>query len=150
MFTVLLVIHVLAAIVLLGPVYLNPWLPRIVDTSSVPVLKVMKQIEQTAMIFLVVQLLTGVGLIFTDELQYIRDDFGKYWWLQTSMLLFVIAGGIASGYNMPRVRKALEASEAGDQTAAAAILAPIEKITGPLLGVIGVLIIILMVWQPHT
>jgi hypothetical protein len=102
------------------------------------------------MIFLVVQLLTGVGLIFTPHNQYIRDDFGKYWWLQTSMLLFVIAGGIASGYNLPRIRKALEASEAGDTTTAATLLAPVEKITGPILGVLGAIIIVLMVWQPHA
>src|SRR5664279_630346 len=105
MFTLLIVIHVLSAILLLGPTYLYPFLPRIVDTSSVPVLTVMKQIEQNVMIFLVVQLLTGVGIIFSSHEAGLRDNFGKNWWLQLSMTLFIIAAGIGSGYNTPRVRK---------------------------------------------
>jgi hypothetical protein len=148
MFTLLIVIHVLSAILLLGPTYLYPFLPRIVDTSSVPVLKVMKQIEQNVMIFLVVQLLTGVGIIFSSHEAGLRDNFGKNWWLQLSMTLFIIAAGIGSGYNTPRVRKALEASEAGDQAAAKTFLQPVEKFTAPLLSVIMAVIVILMIWKP--
>jgi hypothetical protein len=148
MYRLLLVIHVLSAILLLGPAYLYPFLPRLVDTASVPVLKLMRLIERNFMIFLVVQALTGVGLIFSDGGIGLRNNFGKNWWLQLSMTLFIIAGGIGSGYNMPRVRKALEASEAGNEAEARTLLAPVEKVTGPLLGVIGAIIIVLMVWRP--
>ena len=150
MYTLLLVIHVLAAIALLGPTYLLPFLPKLVASPMPhPVLQVVAHIERMVTIFVVVQLATGVGLIFTDELQYLRDDFGSYWWLHVSMLLFLIAAGIGTGFNLPRTRQALAASTAGDTDRAEALLAPVEKVTGPVLGLLGTVIIVLMVWQPR-
>ena len=151
MYTLLLVIHVFSAIALLGPTYLLPFLPQLVgDPTPNPLYRVAMHIERMVSIFVVVQLVTGVGLIFTDELTYIRDDFGRHWWLHLSMTLFVIAAGIGTGYNLPRTRKALAASSAGDTATAEALMAPVEKVTGPLLGVMGSVIIVLMVWQPGT
>jgi hypothetical protein len=149
MYTLLLLIHIFAAIALLGPTYLLPFLPKLVGSPVPhPVLAVIMHIERMVAIFVVVQLVSGVGLIFTDQLQYIRDDFGSYWWLHLSMLLFLIAAGIGTGFNLPRTRKALAASSAGDTGTAEALLAPVEKVTGPVLGVLGTVIIVLMVWQP--
>jgi hypothetical protein len=148
MFTFLLVIHVLAAILLLGPTFLFPALPKLGDTTSVPLLEISHHIERMVSIFVVVQLVTGLGLLFSDEMQYARDDFGGQWWLWVSVLLFLVAAGIGTGYNAPRYRKALAASKAGDQSTAAKLLEPCEKITGPILGVIAVVIIVLMVWRP--
>jgi hypothetical protein len=150
MYRFLLVLHVLSAIALLGPTYLFPALPKLGDTTSVPLLRISQHIERMVIIFVVVQLITGVGLIFTDELQYIRDDFGHYWWLQLSIALFLVAAGIGTGYNAPRVRQALAATEAGDQETAARLMEPVEKITGPVLGVLATVIIVLMVWQPGS
>jgi hypothetical protein len=148
MYTLLLVLHVLAAIALLGPTFLFPALPKLGDATSVPLLKVSHHIERMVMIFVVAQLVTGLGLIFSDELSYVRDDVGRQWWLWVSILLFVVAAGIGTGYNAPRYRQALAAAEAGDQSAAAALLQPVEKVTGPLLGLLAVVIIVLMVWRP--
>jgi hypothetical protein len=148
MYTPMLVIHVLAAIALLGPTFLFPALPKLGDATSVPLLKVSHHIERMVMIFVVLQLVTGLGLIFSDELSYVRDDFGGHWWLWVSIVLFVVAAGIGTGYNAPRYRQALAAAEAGDQSTAATLLQPVEKVTGPLLGLLAVVIIILMVWRP--
>jgi hypothetical protein len=149
MHTLMLVVHVLAAIALLGPTYLLPVLPKLVGSPTPhPAMQVIAHIERRVMIFVVIQLVSGLGLIFTDELQYVRDDFGSHWWLYVSMVLFVIAAGIGTGLNLPRTRQALEASSAGDTARAQELLDPIEKVTGPLLGVLGTVIIVLMVWQP--
>jgi hypothetical protein len=149
MYTLLLVVHVLAAIALLGPTYLLPFMPKLVGTPAPhPAMQVIGHIERRVTLFVVVQLVTGLGLIFTDELEYLREDFGNQWWLWVSMVLFVVAAGIGTGFNVPRTRKALEASAAGDSETAAKLIEPMEKITGPLLGVIGTVIIVLMVWQP--
>lgn len=110
----------------------------------------MGHIEQRVTVFAVVQLVTGLGLIFTDELGYVRDDFLAHWWLWVSMVLFVIAAGIGTGFNAPRVRKAIAASAAGNSAEAEELLAPVDKVTGPILGVVGTVIIVLMVWQPSA
>jgi hypothetical protein len=148
MYRFLLVLHVLAAIALLGPTYLFPALPKLGDTTSATLLKVSHHIERMVTLFVVVQLITGVGLIFTDEGSYLRNDFGHNWWLGLSIVLFLVAAGIGTGYNAPRVRQALAASEAGDREGAARLMEPVEKITGPVLGLLATVIIVLMVWKP--
>jgi len=151
MYTFMLVVHVLAAIALLGPTFLLPALPKLVGSPSPhPVLQVVGHIEQRVTAFAVVQLVTGLGLIFTDELEYVRSDFLGQWWLWSSMALFVIAAGIGTGFNAPRVRKAVAASAAGNSAEAEELLAPIDKVTGPILGVMATVIIVLMVWQPSA
>jgi len=55
---------------------------------------------------------------------------------------------VASGYNAPRIRKAYEASEAGDQATATTLLEPLEKFTAPLVSVLMVVIVVLMIWKP--
>jgi hypothetical protein len=151
MYTLMLVVHVLAAIALLGPTYLLPVLPKLVGTPTPhPAMQVIAHIERRVMVFVVVQLVSGLGLIFTDELEYLRSDFASQWWLYVSMVLFVIAAGIGTGFNLPRTRQALEASQAGDAAKAQELLAPVEKVTGPLLGLVGTVIIVLMVWQPSA
>ncbi len=151
MYTLMLVVHVLAAIALLGPTYLLPFMPKLVGTPTPhPAMQVIAHIERRVTLFVVVQLVSGLGLLFTDELEYLRDDFGAQWWLWVSMILFVVAAGIGTGYNVPRTRKALEASAAGDTETATKLLEPMEKVTGPLLGVLGTVIIVLMVWRPSA
>ena len=70
-------------------------------------LQVSGHIERRVLLFVVVQLVTGLGLIFTDELEYVRADFGGQWWLWVSMALFVVAAGVGTGFNAPRIRKAV-------------------------------------------
>jgi len=144
-YTLGLILHVLSAIVLLGPAFLLPLVPRVIaGTPPTPVLKLMLLIERYVAIFFVVQLFTGIWLILEADFA----SFGKQVWLHTSILLFVIAAGLSTGFQMPRVRKALAASERGDAAEVARLLRPAEKVVGPILGVLMVVIVVLMVWQP--
>lgn len=139
-------VHVLSAIALLGPMFVFPFLPRVVTAPyPTPVLRVMRLIEDMVLLFLVVQLATGVWLIW---LGHWSDDFSAAKWLQVSIGLFVIAAGLGSGFLRPRLKRALQLSERGDDAGAMKVLEPSEKIVGPLLVVLAVVITFLMVYKP--
>ncbi|HEV7861654.1 MAG TPA: DUF2269 family protein [Acidimicrobiia bacterium] len=147
MYKVLVFIHVFAAIAMLGPTYLLPALMKLRgDPPSATVLRVEYLIERYVTGFVVVALVTGIGLISTSPV--VKDHFGDARWLHVSITLFVIYAGLGTGYAGPRMRKAVKAGEAGDTAEVHRLLDPLDKVVGPVLGVLAAVILYLMLIKP--
>ena len=147
MYKFLLFIHVFAAIAMLGPTYALPALMKLRgDPPSPVVLRMEHVIGRYATAFVVVALVTGIGLISTSPL--VKDDFGDARWLHISIALFLIYAGLGTGYAGPRMRKALKAGEAGDAAEVRRLLDPLDKVVGPILGVLAAAILYLMLVKP--
>ena len=147
MFKVLNFIHVFAAIAMLGPTYLLPALMKMRgDPPSVTVLRIEYLIEKYVTGFTVVALVTGIGLISTSPV--VKDNFGEATWLHISITLFLITAGLGTGYAGPRMRKAVKAGEAGDAAEVRRLLDPLDKVVGPILGLLAAAIVYLMVIKP--
>jgi uncharacterized membrane protein len=143
----LIFIHVFAVIAMLGPTYLLPALSKMRgDPPSVPVLRIEYLIEKYATGFMVVALVTGIGLISTSPV--VKDDFGEATWLHIAITLFLVAAGLGTGYAGPRMRKAVQAGEAGDAAEVRRLLDPLDKVVGPILGVLAAAIVYLMLIKP--
>ncbi len=147
MYKFLLFIHVFAAIAMLGPTYLLPALMKMRgDPPSATVLRVEYLIERYVTGFVVVALVTGIGLISTSPL--VKDHFGDARWLHIAITLFLIYAGLGTGYAHPRMRKAVKAGEAGDAAEVRRLLDPLDKVVGPILGVLAAAILYLMLIKP--
>lgn len=147
MYKFLLFIHVFAAIAMLGPIYLLPALMRMRgDPPSVTVLRIEYLIERYVTGFTVVALVTGIGLISTSP--FVKDDFGDARWLHVAITLFIVTAGLGTGYAGPRMRKAVKAGEAGDTAEVRRLLDPLDKVVGPILGLLAAAILYLMLIKP--
>ena len=147
MYKVLIFIHVFAAIAMLGPTYLLPALSKMRgDPPSVTVLRIEYLIEKYVTGFVVVALVTGIGLISTSPV--VKDNFGEARWLHIAITLFLINAGLGTGYAGPRMRKAVKAAEAGDTAEVRRLLDPLDKVVGPILGVVAAAIVYLMLIKP--
>lgn len=147
MYKVLIFIHVFAAIAMLGPTYLLPPLSKMRgDPPSVTVLRIEYLIEKYATGFMVVALVTGIGLISTSPV--VKDNFGEATWLHIAITLFLVAAGLGTGYAGPCMRKAVKAGEAGDAAEVRRLLHPLDKVVGPILGVLAAAILYLMLIKP--
>ena len=91
-------------------------------------------------------LVTGIGLISTSPL--VKDDFGGATWLHIAITLFLVAAGLGTGYAAPRMRKAVKAGEAGDTAEVRRLLNPLDKVVGPVLGLLAAAILYLMLIKP--
>jgi hypothetical protein len=78
----------------------------------------------------------------------VKDHFGDARWLHVSITLFVIYAGLGTGYAGPRMRKAVKAGEAGDTAEVHRLLDPLDKVVGPVLGVLAAVILYLMLIKP--
>ena len=147
MYELLLFVHVFAAIAMLGPVFLMPALMRMRgDPPSVTVLRVEHLIDKYATGFTVVALATGAGLMSTSPL--LEDRIGEAVWLHIAITLFFILAGLATGFVNPRVRKAVQAAEAGDGAEVRRLMDPVDKVVGPVLAVLVAAILYLMLMKP--
>lgn len=147
MYKLLLFIHVFAAIAMLGPVFLLPALMKMRgDPPSVTILRVEYLIEKYATGFTVVALATGAGLMSTSPL--LEDRIGEAVWLHISVTLFLVFAGLGTGFVNPRMRKALKAAEAGDAAEVRRLMDPLDKVVGPVLGVLVAAILYLMLMKP--
>ena len=147
MYKVLIFIHVFASIAMLGPTYLLPALMKMRgDPPSVTVLRVEALVSRYVTGFVVVALVTGIGLISTSPL--VKDDFGEAKWLHIAITLFLVAAGLSTGYAAPRMRKAVKAGEAGDTAEVRRLLDPLDKVVGPVLGLLTAAILYLMLIKP--
>jgi uncharacterized membrane protein len=147
LYKVLLFLHVLAVIVGLGPTFALPGLVKLRgDAPSPAVLRVEYVIGRYASIGLGVILLTGLGLI--SESPAVIGGFGEARWLHIAITIFVIYAGLATGYAAPRMRKAVTAAEAGDGAAVRRLLDPLDKVVGPILGLLMAAILYLMLLKP--
>lgn len=147
MYKILLFLHVFGVIAMLGPIYVLPALMRMRgDPPSVPILRVEQLISRYATGFLVVALVTGIGLI--TESPAVKGRFGDARWLHVSLVLFLVLAGLGTGFANPRLRKALKAAETGDAALVRRLLDPLDKVAGPILGVLGAVILYLMLIKP--
>jgi hypothetical protein len=143
----LLFIHVFAAIAMLGPTYLLPALMKMRgDPPSVTVLQVEYVIARYATGFTVVALATGAGLMSTSPL--VNDRVSEAVWLHISITLFLIVAGLGTGYAGPRMKKAVKAGEAGDTGEVRRLLDPVDKVVGPIMGLLTAVILYLMLIKP--
>ncbi|GEM_PF-896804 len=143
---IVLFLHVLSAVALLGPTFVLPFTARLRGKPlSVPLLKAEAQIGRMVTLFALVQAATGAWLIW---LGHWNKHFGAAKWLHVSIVVFVIAAGLGTGYAEPRGRRALARAEQGDDDGAEALLAPVDRIVGPILAVLSVSLVFLMVYKP--
>jgi uncharacterized membrane protein len=147
MYKLLLFLHVLSVIVGIGPTFALPGLMKLRgDAPSPAVLRVEYIISRYASIGLGVILVTGLGLI--SESPAVIGQFGEARWLHISIGLFVIYAGLGTGFAAPRMRKAVAAAEAGDAAAVRRLLNPLDKVVGPILGLLLAAILYLMLIKP--
>ena len=146
MYKILLFLHVLSVIVGLGPTFALPGLVKLRgDAPSPAVLRMEFVICRYASIGLGVILLTGLGLI--SESPKVIGGFGEARWLHTAITLFLVYAGLVTGFVIPRMRKAITAAEAGNADKVRRLLNPLDKVVGPVLGLLLAAILYLML---HT
>ena len=147
MYKFLLFLHVFAVIAMLGPTYALPGLMKLRgDPPSPAVLRAEHAISRFATIGLGLILVTGLGLI--GQSPAVKGHFGDAHWLHLSIALFVVLAGLGTGYAAPRMRKAAKAGEAGDAAAVHRLLDPLDKVVGPILGLLVAAIVYLMLLKP--
>jgi len=147
MYKVLLFLHVFAVIVMLGPTYALPALMKLRgDPPSAAVLKAEYVIGRYATMGVAVILVTGIGLI--SDSPAVKGHFGDAHWLHLAIALFVVLAGVGTGYASPRMRKAVAAADAGDSAGVHRLLDPLDKVVGPILGVLTAVIVYLMLIKP--
>ena len=148
MYKILLFLHVLAVIVGVGPTFALPGLMKLRrDEPSPALLQAEYVISRYASIGLGVILLTGLGLISESPAVFL-GGFGEARWLHIGITLFVIYAGLGTGYAAPRMRKAVTAAQAGNATEVRRLLDPLDKVVGPILGVLLAAILYLMLIKP--
>jgi uncharacterized membrane protein len=148
MYKLLLFLHVLSVIVGIGPTFALPGLMKLRgDAPSPAVLRVEYIISRYATIGVGVILVTGLGLISESPAVYI-GGFGEAKWLHISLGLFLIYAGLGTGFAAPRMRKAVAAAQAGDADGVRRLLDPLDKVVGPILGLLLAAILYLMLVKP--
>ena len=147
MYQLLRFLHVFAVIAMLGPTFALPAFMKLRGDPPSPVLlKAENVIGRFATWGLVVILVTGIGLI--SDSPAVKGRFGEAHWLHLAIALFVVLAGLATGFAGPRMRKAVQAAEAGDGAGVRTLLDPLDKVVGPILGVLTAVIVYLMLAKP--
>lgn len=147
MYKVLLFLHVLSVIVGVGPTFALPGLMKLRRAEPSPaLLQAEYVISRYASIGLGVILLTGLGLI--SESPAVIDQFGDAHWLHLAIALFIVYAGLGTGFAAPRMRKAAQAAKAGNGAEVSRLLDPLDKVVGPILGLLLAAILYLMLIKP--
>ncbi len=147
MYEILLFLHVLSVVVGVGPTFALPGLMKLRGNApSAEVLQVEYVISRYASIGLGVILLTGLGLI--SESPFVIGGFGEARWLHIGITLFVIYAGLGTGFAAPRMRKAVKAAQGGNAAEVRRLLDPLDKVVGPILGLLLAAILYLMLIKP--
>lgn len=151
-FTISLLIHVLGAIVGLGPTMvfsvLGPMAGKAGPNGGVALMEAMVAIERRFVtpVALFTQPLSGVVLIFSTGWDH---NFFSHQWLWISILLFI---GILYGayfVNNPALARMIALAKAGDvQNPEFAKAVALTKKTGPMITVAFIAIIFMMVLKP--
>ena len=156
--TILLVLHVLSAIVGLGPTFTFAILGSVAGKrrgpDAIAVMDGMIAIERRLVIpGAVTQAVTGVLLIFARNWD---EGFFDHTWLWVAILLYVIDSGLSLSVSSPSLHRLrdIAMAQTGPPTAEAqaemAGLAKKTKAVGAYLGISTIVIAILMVWKPGT
>lgn len=147
MYKVLLFLHVLSVIVGLGPTFALPGLMRLRgDAPSPVVLQTEYVISRYASIGVGLVLLTGIGLV--SESPVVIGRFDEARWLHIGITLFLVYAGLGTGFAGPRMRKAVRAAQAGNGAEVKRLLDPLDKVVGPVLGLLLAAILYLMLIKP--
>jgi uncharacterized membrane protein len=148
---VLLVLHIGGAIIGIGPTYAFGVIGSMMPTAgpgAITLMEAMKKIDKVLVnpVTIFLQPVTGILLIAKLGLD---KTFFENEWLWISILAYIIILGLAHGRMNPGLRKMIALAKEGKaQTPEFAALAKVQQTTGPILGILGILIIILMVWKP--
>lgn len=147
-----LILHVVMAVIMVGAGYVYPILMANMKEhgpNRVPLTRVMKVIAHGFTYpFILIQPLTGVGLILTtNDLWNPFEPDNR--WLFASIVLFAVIFVLDAFVTGPAVRRMHTLAESGDYDSPAfdADLARLNKV-GPLLGILFLTITLLMIWKP--
>ena len=154
--TTLLALHVLSAIVGLGPSYafaiLGPLAGKRRGTDAIALMDGMIAIERRLVIpGAITQVVTGVLLIFARNWD---EGFFGHTWLWVAILLYVIDSGLSTGVSSPALHRLSDIAKAQTGPPSAEVqaemgaLAQRAKVIGTYLGISTIVIAILMVWKP--
>ena len=148
LYRVLLFVHVVAAIMLLGPLFAHPLVKTFRGNPVLAnVLKIEEALARLHVIGVVLMLVTGGWLIAESPA---TDDFGEATWLHISLVLFVAWAGLTTGGLVPTIRKARAAHESGGDQAAAPLLNKIDNLWVPLVSASVALLTFFMTYKPFT
>ncbi|HKY76475.1 MAG TPA: hypothetical protein VJS45_10055 [Acidimicrobiia bacterium] len=148
MYEVLLFLHVLSVIVGLGPTFALPGLMKLRGNAPSPaVLQTEYVISRYASIGVGLVLLTGIGLVSESPAVYI-NGFDDARWLHIAITLFIVYAGLGTGFAGPRMRKAVKAAQSGNGVEVKRLLDPLDKVVGPVLGLLLAAILYLMLIKP--
>jgi uncharacterized membrane protein len=149
---VFLILHVVMAVIMVGTGYTYPILMANMKErgpNRVPLMRVVKTIANGFTLpFILIQPLTGVGLILTT-----RDLWNPFEaanrWLFASIVLFAVIFILDFLVTAPAIRRMQKLAEAGDYDSPAfeKDLATLSKV-GPVFGILFVTITVLMIWKP--
>lgn len=149
---VFLILHVGMAVIMVGAGYVYPILMANMKERSparLQLTRVMKAIARGfTMPFVLIQPLTGLGLILTTKDLWNPFD-ARNRWLFASILLFIVIFIMDTFIAGPAITRMNKAAEAGDHGGDVfeKNLAMLGKM-GPIFGILFVIITILMIWKP--
>lgn len=155
-FGVLLTIHVVGAVVGLGPTFaysiLGPLAGKVSPEGGLALLEGIDLVENKLVnpILLTTQPLTGALLIWNRGLDH--DFFVRQrLWLIAGIFAYVIAVIIALGVQGPAIRKLIRLGRSGQGgTPEFGATVRITQIYGPILTILGLVIVVLMIWKPGS
>jgi len=153
-FAVLLVLHVLGAIIGIGPAFafgiLGARAAKAGPEGRMAIVGALHAIEMGMLSPAVrfVQWTTGLGLIFNRGLNH--DFFSKdRAWLTISIVIYAILMILGEAVYSPNTRRLSQAATAGDTVTVERELALAKKL-GPIAPLLTIAIIVLMVWKPGS
>ena len=147
-----LVLHVVMAVVMVGAGYAQPIVMANLKkggANRVPLIRVSKAISHGfTMPFILIQPLTGLGLILTTHNLW-NPFHSANRWLFAAIVLFAVLAFLDLVVAAPRIRRMHKLAEAGDYDGEVfeKDLAFLGKV-GPMLGILFLTITILMIWKP--
>jgi uncharacterized membrane protein len=153
-FAALLVLHVMGAIIGIGPAFAFGIIGSKAEKASpearLALIDTMHSIEKGMLSPTVrfVQWTTGVGLIFNRGLNHNFFSSSQRW-LTTSIVIYAILMILGEAVYAPNTRRLHKAATAGDSAVVERELALAKKL-GPIAPLLTVIIIVLMVWKPGS
>jgi hypothetical protein len=153
-FAVLLSIHVIGAIVGIGPSFtfgiLGPMAGQVGMPGGLALLEGIERIEKFLLnpVFLGTQWITGVLMIFNRGLNH-NFFSGRHVWLLVAIGLYIVILVLGQAVSSPNVRKMIAAAKTGDGETVQKLAGAQQKI-GPLFPIMLFAIMILMIWKPGS
>lgn len=156
-FGALLTLHVMGAIIGLGPTFAFPILgamgKKATPEGGLALLEATLNLENKIVnpVLLTIQPLTGILMIVNRR--SIHTDFfgGHNTWLFVGLAAYVIATYIALRILDPAIHKMIQLGRAGQGATPemAALGAKADKF-GPVMGILAIIIMVMMIWKPGS